>query len=132
MTLPSGVSAEDVRLGWPLVSDLLDNWEQHLLAKLANIARENGVKTLAIISKAQLDAWEEIPPPGYDTSGKTKSNTKRKRYYRDAPKSMGFTPENAELGGLKQEVWLRAASRDGLFERMARLATFEVSLGLPG
>lgn len=133
VSLPSGVSAEDVRLGWPLVSDLLDNWEQHLLAKLAGIARENGVKTLAVISKAQLDAWRDTPPPSaYSTSGKTKSDTKRKRYYRDAPKSMGFSLEDAELGGLKQRVWLRAASRDGLFERMARLAAFEASLGLPG
>ena len=129
--LPSGVSAEDVRLGWPLVSDLLDNWEQHLLAKLASIARENGVKTLAVISKAQLDAWRESPPSGYDTAGKTKSDTKRKRYYRDAPKSMGFSLKEEEIGGLKQRVWLRAASRDGLFERMARLVAFEVSLWLP-
>jgi len=133
VSLPSGVSAEDVRVGWPLVSDLLDNWEQHLLAKLAEIARENGVKTLAIISKSQLDAWKENPPGrDYSVSGKTRSNTKRKRYYRDAPKSMGFDLKDEEIGGLQQKVWLRAASMDGLFERMARLAAFEASLGFAG
>lgn len=132
--LPSSVSAEDVRLGWPLVKDLLDNWEQHLLAKVADIARENGVKTLAVISKRQLDEWTRgnPPPSDYDAVGKTKSDSKRRRYYRDAPRSMGFNLEEAEIGGLKQQVWLRAASRDGLFERMARLAAFEASLGLPG
>ncbi len=133
-SLPSSVSAEDIRLGWPLVKDLLDNWEQYLLAKVADIARENGVKTLAIISKRQLDEWTKgnPPPSGYDAVGKTKSDSKRKRYYRDAPKSMGFNLEEAEIGGLEQQVWLRAASRYGLFERMARLAAFEASLGLPG
>lgn len=131
--LPSSVSAEDVRLGWPLVRDLLDNWEHYLLAKVAGIARENGVKTLAVISKRQLDEWAEEPPPGaYDTVGKTRSDSKRKRYYRDAPKGMGFTLEQTDIGGLEQKAWLRAASKRGMLERIPRLVAFELSLGLLG
>gem|GEM_PF-5992236 len=114
-----------VENGWGLV----DTWEYHLLAKLADIASRNAVERLAVLSKRQLDTWTTCPKcgrqsdgswcpfcknyslGGFDVSGKTKSISKRKRYYERAPRAMGFELRRARLGGVEQEVWLRAARR---------------------
>ena len=61
-----GLSDEQLRQAWARVGDLIGNWELHLLAKIAQIAKENGVERLAILSKGQLDKWTRCPQCGQD------------------------------------------------------------------
>ena len=155
----SQFDGEELKEAWNVVGSLLENWEHYLLAKVADIARENGVKNLAIISRQQLDEWMQdrcqecgwtgiarfkcpncgrtrslvsiSRPEGYDIGGKTVSTSKRKRYYQNLPKEMGFELKETEMGGLPQKVWLRAASKSSVFERAAKHAAFIQSLPRP-
>lgn len=91
--------------------------------KLVDVANSRSGKGCPSCSNSADIEWPTI------AVGKTRSNTKKKRYYQDAPKSLGYQLQEVEWEDLPQVVWMRKASKD---KDISKRVAFTLSIGLYG